>query len=413
MGARKRPPKYRSGDCTLGWRGKDAVAEFRDEVTSKRQRVRIGRYKRDSQKAKDALDAFAERRKAVKKHEETPTVGQLWDMWLADRAEDGFRNDIYAAQWVSLKPVFANRNPVLLTEQDCRNYAKDRFALGRAQWTVYNELVRIRALTKWAFERDKIPKRPKIWVPRPGKHRDRVLTYEEAKALVAGARQGDPHIHLFVRIAFATAARHMAILDLTWERVDFEANKITFEEDLPPDPMSKTWRKGRATVPMGKALRAALEIAYRGRRTNYVIEHGGRRLVTVRTGFLAAVKRAGLGKYVPHPKKPDKMVFETDVTPHVIRHTVLTWLDQEGIATPRRSQLAGHKDEHTTKLVYTHTSPEVLNEAVELLDERLHAPPAITAEEAVDGARQRQKQSKLSQRDKLENSTDDGSHEKS
>jgi hypothetical protein len=62
--------------------------------------------------------------------------------------------------------------------------------------------------------------------------------------------------------------------------------------------------------------------------------------------------------------------------------------------------MAGHKDERTTKLVYTHASPEVLTEAVELLDERLHALPEIMAAEAVGNARRRQNQRKLSHRDK-------------
>src|SRR5690606_29651243 len=129
-------------------------------------------------------------------------------------------------------------------------------------------------------------------------------------------------------------------------------------------------------------------------------EHGGRRLKTVRAGFAAAVKRAGLGKYVPNPKKPDETIFETDVTPHTIRHTVLTWLRAEGFDSRDGAQLAGHKDERTTKLVYEHADPTALTEAVELLDERLHALPEITVEDAVAGARQRQKQRDLSQWDR-------------
>ena len=400
MRARGRKAKYRSGDCTLGWRGKDAVAEFRNEITGKRERVRIGRFKRSDPKAKEALDGFAERRKALRQHEATPTIGQIWKMWTEDRAKDGFSNALHDAQWVSLGPYFTNRDPLLLTQDDCRTYAKGRFDIGRSQWTVHNELRSIRAMMKWAAENRKIPFRPKVWVPKAGESRDRVLTYDEAKALVAASSHGDPHIHLFVRIAFATAARHAAILDLEWTRVDFGAGTIEFDVELPPDPMSKSWRKGRANVPMGKALRAALMLAYKGRRTDHVIEHGGRRLKTVRAGFAAAVKRAGLGKYVPNPKKPDETIFETDVTPHTIRHTVLTWLRAEGFDSRDGAQLAGHKDERTTKLVYEHADPTALTEAVELLDERLHALPEITVEDAVAGARQRQKQRDLSQWDR-------------
>lgn len=389
MRRRRREPRYRNGDCSLGWRAKDAVAEYNDAETGKRQRVRLGVSRREGEKkAREALDAFVETRKAVVRHNDAPKVGELWTDWLADRAADGFSNRNQKIYWVFLGPHFAHRDPLLLTLEDCREYARARFDKGVSQWGVHNELRVMRALMKWAFDNNRLPRRPRVWVPRPGEHRNRVLTYTEASALVAAALSGDPHIGLFVRIAFATAARHGAILDLTWDRVDFAANTIEFEEGQPRDPMSKAWRKGRAKVFMGEALKAALLEAKKGRRCDHVIEHGGHRLVTVKNGFFNAVQRAGLAWQAPHPKDPERQIWKTDVTPHVIRHTVLTWLDQGGIETKRAAQLAGHKDERTTRLVYTHTDPTVLREAVELLDERLLAKPVVTPEpsEGEDGS---------------------------
>lgn len=389
---RKREPAYTVGTWKLRWHGKEAVAER--GKGSDRERIKLG-VKSPSRKvqpnleqqAREALDIFAEARKSAETHIEAPKIGTLWTQWLSDRAADGFSNGLYNAQWVSLEPVFSHRDPLVLTLQECRDYAKDRFALGRKQWTVHNELRSIRALMKWSFENNKLPRRPKVWVPKAGENRDRVLSNEEAEALVAAALAGDPHIGLFVRIAFATAARHMAILDLIWPRVDFITNTIELDEDLPPDPMNKSWRKGRAKVPMGAHLRATLLKAREGRRCNHVVEHGGHRLVTVRSGFANAVKRAGLGWIEPHPKDPTRQVWTTDVTPHVIRHTVLTWLDKAGIPSRRRADLAGHKDVRTTDLVYTHADPELLREAVELLDERLLAKPEIVSEPEQDGSR--------------------------
>lgn len=319
-------------------------------------------------------------------------VGRLWELWLEDRADDGFDNAIYRAQWVALKPAFANRMPHLLTTKDYRDYARARFAAGRSQWTVHNDLRRIRACLKWAFEQGHVAKLPKVWVPQAGKHRERVLTADEARALVLGARQGDPHMFLFVVLAFATGARHAAILDLMWDRVDFIKGLIVFDENLPPDPMSKSWRKGRATVLMSRVARAALERAYAGRLTDFVIEHGGRRLVTVKTGFRNAVERAGLGAW---EEKAGKRRFVTDVTPHTIRHTVLTWLDEGKIEAKRAAQLAGHRDERTTKLVYTHASPEVLRDAIDLIDGVLEAKRI-----ALKPTEPEAKRPKLSHRDK-------------
>jgi integrase len=374
MAARKRrAERYRSGDCTLGWRGGYAVADFRDPGSDKRQRVKLGRFRKDSKQARDALDAFVESRRALLVHTNAYNVGQLWDLWMADRKRDGFDNRIYQYQWVSLKPAFGHRRPDMLSADDFRDYARARFDLGRSPWTVHNELVRLRTCLKWAADTHLIDKRPKVWVPTAGGHRERVLTLEEARALVAAAKQGDPHIHVFTVVAFATAARHTAILDLEWPRVDFMTGLIEFDLDAERDPMSRAWQKGRATVPMNRAVRNVLELAYAGRQCSHVVEHGGDRLKTVKNGFFNAVRRASevaptLGKWVA---KNGKRVFETDVTPHVIRHTVLTWLDQ-AVPDARRAQLAGHANEDITKRVYTHAAPEVLQEAVERLNDALH-----------------------------------------
>lgn len=367
MGSSKRAG-YRNGGCTLGERDGEAVADFRDEATGKRRRVRLGVAFKDAKASKDALDRFAEARRAITKHQAAHTIADLWTMWLNDRAADGFDNAIYNAHWASLGPAFGHRAPDLLTTQDCRDYARQRFAAGISAWTVHTELRRLSSCLKWAHEHRHIEWRPKVWVPSPGKHRDRVLTFDEARKLVATAAEcSDPHVYLFVVLLFATGARHRAILDLTWDRVDFTRGLIQFDEDLPPDPMSRSWRKGRATVPMNDLARKALEIAHAGRQTAHVVEHGGRRLRSARDGFAAAVARAGLSD---------------DVTPHTIRHTVITWLDERGEDRRRAAQLAGHRDERTTARVYTHTSPEALRGTVGALDTPFAPLPKISHVEA-------------------------------
>lgn len=358
MGRSKPEPKYRNGDFTLGNREGAAVADYRDE-NDKRRRARLGVPYSARDAAEAALNIFAEAQRAVRKQQASYTVGQLWEMWLDERAADKLSNEIYRANWVSLAPAFASRAPDLLTAQDFRAYASARFELRRSSWTVHTELVRLRACLKWAADTHLIAKRPKVWVPAPGKHRERVLSIGEARALVAGAMKGDPHVYLFVVIAFATGARHKAILDLEWNRIDWIQGTIQLDENLRPDPMSKSWRKGRATVPMNDTVRNALELAFEGHQTNHVIEHGGRRLKSVKTGFAAAVERAGLN----------------GVTPHTIRHTVATMLREQGVSLDKIAKLLGHQDQRTTDLIYSHPSPAAfLAETVQLLDYETRRP---------------------------------------
>ena len=113
-------------------------------------------------------------------------------------------------------------------------------------------------------------------------------------------------------------------------------------------------------------MRKALQVAFGGKQTAYVVEHGGKRLKSIREGFAAAVERAGLvGK----------------VTPHTVRHTVATWLEARAVDDRRRAQLLGHANPTTTNL-YTHSSHELLTEAVSLLDAEFAPLPKIAHAEA-------------------------------
>jgi integrase len=388
---------YRRGDVTLGWRKRIAVADYRDE-SGKRRRRNLGQI--SQAEAEKAIDVFAEARAAVKKQRASYLVRDLWRLWLVDREKDGLSNAIYDANWVALEPHFGSRSPPLITADDCRDYSKARFALGISPWTVNTELSRLNACLKWAAIKSKLitpADRPYIWMPSRGKGRQRVLTFAEAEALIRGAR--DFHVYLFILLAITTGARHTAMLDLTWDRVDFDRDTIQYDEDEERDPMSKRWRKGRATVPMGAVLRRELLRAHAARQTEHVIEHGGRRLKSIREGFANAAMRAGLGKWITHPKTGEP-VFKPDVSPHTIRHSVSTWLRERGVRVEDRAQLLGHADTKTTELNYTHAGSDVLKPAVEIIDGAIGALPQKDVPTRVAHPPRRPKKRLLSNMDK-------------
>jgi len=408
MAKRKFTP-YKNGDYSLGQRRDErgipeAIACYYDE-NGKRHRARLGVPLTDEAGSRKALDKFADDARALKARQAQSTVGELWKLWMTDRKADKYDNTIYEHHWKAMKPWFENRAPLLLKAQDFRDYAQSRFDIGRKPATVNTELRRLNACLKWAFDTRLLPLRPLVWIPADGDGRKRVLTVDEARRIRDVIDKSDPHVKLFIIIVFATGARHRAILDLTWNRVDFDENSIEFDEDLPPDPMSKAWRKGRAKVPMSTAVRAVLWEAKKGAQTDYVIEHGGRRLKSIKDGFRWAMERAGIGWYLRDESgeirrnKKGQPLFRTDVTPHTIRHTVATWLDERAIATTRTAQLLGHEDEMTTKKHYTHASVEVLRPVVEALDDMFTPLPKISHIAVEDEPQKIKKRRLLSQRD--------------
>jgi len=76
-------------------------------------------------------------------------------------------------------------------------------------------------------------------------------------------------------------------------------------------------KKRQPPVPIPKRLLAPMRRwRHRGVSTKAVVEWNGKPVKSVRKGFEAAVRAAGIG---------------TDVTPHILRHTCATWLMQAGV----------------------------------------------------------------------------------
>lgn len=327
----KRWPEYRVGAYRLRQLNGEACAVWYED--GKRRRYRLGVKGYDE--GRIALDRFA-RRQVVFQAASAQTVGELWERYIADRELDGKGMDVFKHNWKALAPWFSDISPEEINADYCRAYARERFALGRAQATVWTELARLRSCLQWAFKKGLITRLPDVWTPSSGEARDRVLTEEEVWRLLDACVS--PHVRLFVLLAIASAGRHTAILELTWDRVDFENGLIDLRKKITRDPMSKRGQKGRAVVPMNNLLRAALSEARSGALTDHVIEWDGKPLKSIKKAFRAAVVRAGLSK---------------DVTPHILRHTAATWLTESDVPLEQVARYLGHRHVTTTEAIYS------------------------------------------------------------
>lgn len=104
-------------------------------------------------------------------------------------------------------------------------------------------------------------------------------------------------------------------------------------------------------VPINDTLAAALEAAAAEASSAYVVAWRNRPIGDPRKAFATACRQAGL----------------EGVTPHVLRHSVATWLDEAGTDLRRVAGVLGHSDSRTTERVYVHRRAELLREAVNQL----------------------------------------------
>ena len=271
---------------------------------------------------------------------ETATVGTIVEAYLADKKGRVADHTRLEHAWKAARAHFAHLRPDQITRAVCRSYIAERRRIGRGDGTILKELNTIRQALNWRGVTGAVIEAPPAPPPR-----DRHLTRSEYRRLAAAA-EGEPHVHLFVVLALATAARMTAILQLTWERVDIERGLIHLAKP------GEHRMKGRATVPITDSAREALRAAHLRRRTPYVIEYAGGPIVSIKKGFAAAARRAGL----------------KGVTPHVMRHTAAVWMAEAGVPMDEIAQYLGHTDPRMTYRVYAKFSPNHLRRAAAALE---------------------------------------------
>lgn len=322
------------------------------------------RYRLDALTAKDAereaIDVI--RREVVSTA--PVTIETLWNLYR-DEKQGRRVADAMKFEWKAIGPHFGHLRPEQITVETCRAYVrkrrstmlergKDKPARPVHDGTIWTELGHLRTVLVWAADKKHlIPRAPDIERPAKPSAKDRWLTDAEiAKLLDAKA---EAHIKLAILIMLSTAARVGAVLELGWDRVDFDNGVINLRTtDTGP-------RKGRAIVPMNAGLRAALSSAKSMAMSSYVIEWGGPRydeagneipIKSIKTGFNAAVADAGL----------------KGVSPHVLRHTAAVHLAVAGTPMSRIAQYLGHSSTAVTERVYARFAPEHLQEEANILD---------------------------------------------
>lgn len=294
-------------------------------------------------KATDRFQATAEAAELVghieqRKPRQRLTVGQIVEAYLEQ--SEAIWKAVDAFAWQRIEPHFGGKTPESITDVECKSYAANtRSKTG----TIRKSLSVMRAALRWAERKALIDKAPHIWLPPAPPPRDRRLSREEFARLELAA-DTTPHLSAFIAIARYTAARAGAILSLTWGQIDFSRRIISLG--------GGGRQKRRAIVPLHPDLAWRLVLMREAAETEYVIEWAGKPVKSIKNAFRRAVTEAGLGK---------------EVTPHVLRHSVASWMAEAQIPMSEIAAVLGHRDSRTTERIYAKFSPEYLQRAVRAL----------------------------------------------
>ena len=304
---------------------------------------RVSLRTQDKREAERNLKLWLDERQAVRAP--TLTIADLWAVYWEQHGKHQVSVKSRETVWRRLKPFFGDLVWDTITRELCSTYHRDRLSSGVRSSTVWSELKTLTTCMRFCARLGLIGSPPSIWLPPSPRPRDKRLTRQQATDLIAAAET--PHIKLFVILALTAAGRMSAILDLTWNRVDFERG--TIDLDLPGGSPSN---KRRAVVPMNRLARAALQEAREGATTDRVIEWGGHNVRSVQKAVHRTGQRIGLDW----------------VSPHVLRHTAASLMVEAGVPIEAVGQFLGHAAIALTYATYARFSPSSLRDAASALE---------------------------------------------
>lgn len=196
--------------------------------------------------------------------------------------------------------------------------------------------------------------------------RERTYTLEQMAALF-NAAAGTEHLWRYMLLMVGFALRSNAPLAIRVSMIDFQHQRVNL---LPPG--TRQTKKRRPTLPICATLLPWLRIWAEKENRVYTARYGRRRgqtilldhlvtwrgtpLKSIRSGFETILERAG-------------MQDDEEAIAYVIRHTIATWMAEQGVPDRELEIWMGHKlPGNKTTRRYIHLRPEYLKNAAAAVD---------------------------------------------
>ncbi len=305
-------------------------------------------------------------------------IADVLNVYLTDVATKHARPAETAARIESILDFFGERVLGEINGKICRDF----IAQSSTEAAARRQLEDLRSAINYYHKEGYSTSAPKITLPEKPHRRERWLTRSEAARLIWAAwrmsqrapsgdgslRRTGRHLARFMLVALYTGTRSSAIcgaairpteghgyVDL--ERGVFyrraegarQTNKRQPPVRLPDRLLAHLRRWASAELEIHTKGRAKSKNIGRKISQDYVVEWNGKPVNSIKKGFRSARKLAGL---------------DTDVTPHIFRHTAATWLMLAGTDVWQAAGFLGMTVE-TLVQTYGHHHPDFQVEAAE------------------------------------------------
>lgn len=251
-------------------------------------------------------------------------------------------------------PVFGEKDIRDITTDDVQRFMNDKADMSRK--SIHEMVMVLGMVLESAVEDGIITRNParskRLKNPSKKKTVRNALEREQVADILANLhRLTDERDILLLTLLIYTGMRRDEVLGLKWENIDFKHNFIhvvrgvTFKCNLPHIDTPKTDAAIRS-IPIPAALRQYLH----PQANHLFVIGGGEQPITEQT-----MKRMW--------ERIKKTINVYGATPHIFRHTYMTFADRENVPLKTLQSIGGYADIYTLKNRYTHTQQEDIEHA--------------------------------------------------
>ena len=283
---------------------------------------------------------------------EVPTVSEFRESFMTYSRTNNKPSTVYAKEWMlnaHLIPFFGKTRLDAIGPAEIERYKAAKLDSGLMKKSINNHLTALRKLLNLAVEWNVLDRAPKVRAFR--EKQDEYLTLEETPRFMEAVA---PEWRTFVVLALKTGLRLGELLALQWQDIDLVAGFLIVRRSLWRGQEGSPKGGQNRKVPLSDVALAALK-AHRHLRGPYVFcDERGNHLThsMLKDVVPSACARAKLAKRI---------------TTHGLRHTFASHLVMRGASLKAVQELLGHESIEMT-LRYSHLTPDVKREAVQLLD---------------------------------------------
>ncbi|PYE81298.1 tyrosine-type recombinase/integrase [Pseudoroseicyclus aestuarii] len=357
----------------LYWRaraGGASVWEIRDGTN------RISTGSAERREAEEALAQYLDRklRPVGPTRPEELKLAHALAIYAEEHAPHIAASDRVFYSMQALIPFWGELSASSVTGATCRRYAAQR---GVSDGTIRRELGTLQAALNYcAREGVLVGGAPKVTLPAKPDGRERWLTRQEAAWLLRGARalnRDGRHLQDFILHGLYTGSRKATILAMHIDTPSISGGYVDTVNGIlyrRPQGKRETAKRQRPARLPDRYLAHLRRQAANGRR--YVVERRVERkgetvrgmVSDIRKGWERAVELAG-----ELAAESGIRIDLSGITPHVLKHTAITWALQRGAST---WDAAGYFSTSiaTIERVYGHHSAQHMETAVQAMNRR-------------------------------------------